>query len=93
MKLEKLDRRHTGHEIFKYRVWMNGPQQDRITEFLTLREWCWDTWGAACERDIERNFPFNPVWSWHHDENAAWGNLYIYLSDDAALSMFKLKWM
>lgn len=93
MKLEKLDGRHTGHEIFKYRIWMNGPQQDRTTEFLNLRQWCWDTWGPGCERDIQRQVFLNPHWAWHHDENAAWGNLYIYLADDQALTLFKLKWM
>ena len=100
LKLEKLDGRHKGYGPFKYRIWVNGPASDRIWNFTDLREWCWQVWGSSCERDIYMFGYYNQDqkiqnehWAWHYDRDARSGNLFIYLTNDEALSFFKLKWM
>lgn len=100
LRVEKLDHRHRGKAHFEYRIWINGPQAERLSSFIEIRKWCWDTWGAACEREIHTavksldiKADVNPHWAFHAEKDASYGNLYIYLSGNQELTLFKLKWM
>ena len=94
LKLETLDGRHSGNYYFKYRVWVHGT--DRVRDFIQIRNWCWEVWGASAERDFFITLSYmtdkihNEHWAWHTDPN---GHVYIYLTDNQALAFFKLKWM
>ena len=93
IKIEPLDRRHSGNLRFSHRVWIYG--EDRIENFNTIRNWCWEVWGPSCERDDAiklfhaKNPLHNPQWAWYTDAFER----YIYLVDDQALAFFKLKWL
>jgi hypothetical protein len=91
--LQGLDKRFAGHQHFKHRAEIAGHQQYRIEEFNKIRTWCWETWGAGCERDSQVAYHFNSQWAWHVTGNSLDGPCFIYLIDDQALSLFCLKWI
>ena len=88
----KLDRRFKGYNDFKYAidpVW--GPPShmqvmyDR--SFITLRTWCWATWGPSLEMYLsEYN---NTHWVWDSENNRR----RIYLRGDEELMLFRLKFV
>jgi hypothetical protein len=98
--IRKTDKRHTGSEQFAYllEVKSNPGKFDRaarIAEFDQLRQWCWNTWGASCDREHwitmkhQDRFPVNPHWCWHTD----FDNYKIYLRTEKEANWFKLKWL
>lgn len=90
LKIQKLDKRFAGYLDFQYRVNFVGYRQDRISNFLKIREWCWTNWGPGCERNFCEESIHKPVpWAWHNEGY----NDYIYLKDDALLTHFQLTWM
>lgn len=91
--ITKLDRRHSGHWHFKYRVeFHRNPGINKQLIFCDVRNWCDDTYGHSCERDIVGNLPDpKPVWAWHSDFDS--GRYWIFLKDDTELSLFQLKFV
>lgn len=100
-KVQKLDKRHNAHQFFSHRIetstvyWRNGPGE-KYEEFLELRQWCWETFGISCERDLYShlwyrggNKIYNKFWAWHFSgtDDAA----YIYLTEEG-YTHYKLKW-
>lgn len=91
LSVQTLDKRHAYNQSFKYRVQIiGGTITPRIDKFLELRNWCWETFGPAAERDIEY---FDNNWAWHSDRNRDYSNLFIYFTSDRELTLFKLKWI
>lgn len=96
-KLSRLDGRFAGSEVFKYRLKITGYRSDRISRFIELRTWCWESWGPSCERDLfldhyydNNKTLFNKYWAWQsNDPNDCF---YIYFIDDGAAGYYKLKW-
>ena len=88
---EKLDRRHNGYDRFSHRVEVRNliNRFERDSEFVKVREWCWDNYGPSCERDFRMYKP-DTKWSWHVSQTH--GTCYIYLSGDTELTHFTLKW-
>jgi len=94
-KIEKLDGRHKGNSSFTHRAVVLGLTADRFIDFLTLREWCWNTWGPSCEREIYLNTHFNKIknnsWAWHYNDD--YNECCIYLTGSKELELFTLKWL
>lgn len=97
--VSKLDTRFAGHRHLKYRIKLLGDYTVRYDQYIQIRNWCWDTWGSSCERDIlielaDKDESFIRRWSWHAEKyNKRFYDLYIYLATDQEYVMFKLKWM
>ncbi len=99
LTIKKTDKRHTGYDEFGYVVDVQPPslgrRTERILDFLEIRQWCWETLGASCEREhwLELNAKkagtLNQRWCWHTD----FGNFKIYIRTEADVNWFKLKWM
>ena len=91
-KVQKLDRRHTGHQVFKYYVEPAGHYIDSIDTLNIWREWAWATWGPGAERDVAARLAVTErreyQWAWDTEH----GNCRIYLKTDAELSWFSLRW-
>jgi hypothetical protein len=85
MKIRKLDRRHNGHEFFKYYVQFSfiNPEQ-----FIEHRNWCWQTWGPSCELEFHSKQTIKPKWAWLSDQYS----IRIYLESDSEYSWYILKW-
>ncbi len=90
--LTKLDGRHTGTQNFKYRVEVRGPRDERVLQFVELREWCTQTWGRGVEREFA-NLVKCANWGWHTGRDILYDSLFIYLVNDEDIALFKLKWM
>ena len=96
-KLEKLDGRHKGSSLFTHRAVVQGSKKlEKYKDFLKLRQWCWETWGPSCEREIYIPLALNNIddrpygWAWHYGDN--YTECYIYLSGSKQLELFSLKW-
>ena len=79
LKFKKLDRRHTGYGYFEYYItiaqWSYTLNQKVLNavDFNRFRDWCNDTWGNSCERDIYlhlannaplEDYTLNAQWAW-----------------------------
>lgn len=62
-KFQKLDKRHKGHEYFKYYVQIDAPVANynsfrfndllsKVGTFLDMREQCWRAYGSGQELEI-----------------------------------------
>lgn len=95
----KLDTRFAGHQHFKYRVKILGDYVVRYSQYIEIRNWCWETWGSSCERDIlielaDKDESFIRTWSWHAEKyNKRFYEFYIYFATDQEYALFKLKWI
>jgi|APCry1669188970_1035186.scaffolds.fasta_scaffold120183_2 hypothetical protein len=89
-KLEQLDGRHSGHRIYTHRVWIHGTGVDRKRDYVQAREWCWETFGPGCERDLVwYNNSSSYSWAFHYDIRQE--SVYIYLKKEL-LTAFLLRW-
>lgn len=97
IKLEKLDRRHTGHSLFKFRAYIIGRHDGN--KFAEIRNALWEAYGPSSERDLNgwcgpNGTQINPHWAWHIETTSAGSfHYYLYLTSDEEASFFKLKWM
>jgi len=89
-RLSKLDGRYAGNREFSHRVSFVGEWRDRSEQFVKMREWCWEMFGAGVERNLVYCKP-NTRWAWHIDESPTTA-YYIYLKEES-LTHFQLKWM
>ena len=89
--IEKLDGRHNASLVFTHRAWIRGTgHAERKQNFIQMREWCWETFGPGCERDLVwYNGNITYSWAFHYDQRQ--GSLYIYLKEEL-LTAFLLKW-
>ena len=99
-RIDRTDRRHTGHEEFKWCVkaigdWRNHNQIDKLSSLFELREWAWTTWGPSCERDFwlyilryDPDYALNTHWCWHTEHRET----KLYLRTDKEANWFKLRW-
>jgi hypothetical protein len=86
-KIVRLDRRHKGHNSFRYYVSSQSLyREEKILEFLELRKWAWETFGPGLERDYSSYSP-ESVWGWHDEYSSP----RIYFKDDKELNWFKLR--
>ena len=101
--VETLDGRHTGHELWKYRLYvtqflLNQFSNERFRYYHVLRTWMAEQYGPSCERDfytttahaLKGHEIFDPPWCWHVDREKSY--LYIYVKSDEVLSNIQLKW-
>lgn len=100
VKLVTLDKRHSGHEHWKYYVQRPRAQPFKESKqvFHLWWEWCWQQWGSSKEMNTFDNDDLfdgvvcsNPHWSWQTDERT--NRCRIYLRGDAEASMFMLSWI
>jgi len=84
MKLIKLDGRYSGVRHWQYAVEFYGD----MAKMFEVRNWCWEIWGASCEREYWTKDPNpNQHWSWQCDK---YGKR-IYFKTDAEASMYLLR--
>lgn len=100
IEIRKTDKRHAGHSDFAFVLEVKrgvGSKFDRpamLAEFNAVRAWCWETYGASCDRehwltmDVNSRYPVNTHWCWHTEFN----ELKIYLATDKEANWAKLKW-
>lgn len=100
IQIRKTDKRHTGSAMFAYLIEVKSnpgkfDRAARIAEFNTIRNWCWETYGASSDREhwltmnADNRFPVNAHWCWHTEFN----ELKIYLATDKEANWAKLKWL
>ena len=91
LQLERLDGRHNASRVYTHRVWIRGSGAERKKMYIQLREWCWETFGPGCERDlIWYNDSSSYRWAFHFDQKSE--APYIYLKEEV-LTAFMLKWV
>jgi hypothetical protein len=91
LQLERLDGRHNASRVYTHRVWIYGSDFDSKKNYIDLREWCWETFGPGCERDlIWYNKSSSYRWAFHHSQKS--DSMYIYLKEEV-LTTFMLKWI
>jgi hypothetical protein len=100
--VEKLDKRHTGWHLWRYRLRVQNDFSTAKTHyknFHTLRAWMIEQYGLSAERDQYESIvnsckgyePFDPPWAWHIDRDYL-NNMYIYISNDEVLAHVTLRW-
>lgn len=84
-KIVTVDRRMNGYSFYKYRVDAeNDSVYNRNDNFVTIRNWCWATYGPSTELGFGCR---GNAWAWDSEYRAR----RIYLKGDEELTMFKLK--
>ena len=93
LQVETLDGRHALNTLFTHRVAVKGHERQK--DFVQLREWCWEMFGAGVERTLvwhvrEDDRTLRYRWCWHIDP-ANESNLYLYFREETA-SAFFIRW-
>jgi hypothetical protein len=102
-QVERLDKRHTGHWLWRYRLRIHNDHyqsKSSYKNFHQLRSWMIEQYGVSCERDSYEHTViackghefFEPLYCWHVDRDYP-NTSYIYVKDDAVLSNITLKWV
>jgi len=92
MKIRKIDKRN---ELFGDFVWQITMT---VEEFLSVRDWCYDTWGSTVEYHWwHKHGPKRNAVMWSFDSRPynKHSNIKfpaIYLRSDKELALFNLKW-
>jgi hypothetical protein len=103
--ITKLDRRHAWHNQFAYMIefkkrsdWAVGRDATGVLEFDRCRKWFNEAWGWSQDVETRDEMLKTMIKAGHPDDiNRFWsysiryGEYRIYVND-AALTMFKLKW-
>jgi len=101
--VEKLDKRHTGHLLWQYRLRIQNNLQEAKSQyknFHILRSWMIEQYGVSSERDTYTDILmackgselFDSPWCWHVDKDYP-NNLYIYTRNREVLSHITLRWI
>lgn len=102
VNIKKMDKRHTGNQYFNYlatiprhiRVGLK-PRYQHVMDFVELRMWCWENFGASCEYSeyallTDDNIDCNPRWCWmtngHHIDSR------ILILNQADVNWLTLRW-
>lgn len=93
----KLDKRHSGNQLFNYRIEFNGDYRSRHENYCLIRQWCWNTFGPSLERDLYLKYStsvfgniMEPVWCFHYDHG--FDRALVYLKGDKETTLLLLKW-
>jgi hypothetical protein len=93
MKFYKQDARHNHHQLFPYAVSFHFSTEGR-TQFLDLRQWCWNTWGPGIETWLHQPFWHSEItdhsWGWLSDQKSY--RLRILFKSPEQFTLAKLKW-
>lgn len=89
-KITKLDRRYTGHQMFKYRV---HPFPQKLSHFHpVVREsfrkalwWSWEQWGPSVPLHMINNED-DFLWTWNSEDYRK----HIFFKGDEQLTLFVL---
>jgi hypothetical protein len=87
MKVVKLTRQYNGYGFFTHRVEFIGHVDTRVRQWIRVRNWLWNQFGASAEQPMARAHYFDgvkPKWAWDSEKSA------IYLEQEA-YTMFSLK--
>ena len=65
-RIQKLDRRMNGYELFSHKidVYFND-------DFLKIRAWCFEAFGTACELELfqlNQHLGLGYSWAWRSDD-------------------------
>jgi len=104
-KITKLNKRYTWHEHFSHRVEIIRPasrmtvnDHDRNSNFVMLRQWCWDNFGPSVEtiywdklKNSHQAHLSNEKWAWYVNVHDGY-RTFLYFADETALFFFKLNW-
>lgn len=104
LEVVRLDKRWTGHRQFRYCINFieyTSTRNHRLRLFNKIRDWCVESWGMSCERDVYGilaedlskvglDTPLNAHWAWHSDLNT--GAFRFYLKTDKEVEFFMLRW-
>lgn len=85
MRTSKQDRRHTGHDMYKYAATFRYAEADK---FVEVRNWCWATWGPSCELEFMHKMPKLLPWCWISDNYRT----RILFETEKEYNWFCLKW-
>ena len=89
MLIQKLDNRFRGHEFFEFAIVF---RVEEIPQFVTAREWCWETMGPSTE--LENHWVnTNHDWAWECNVSTVRPTARIYLKSNKELVYFNLKWL
>lgn len=86
MKVKKLDKRMSGHDLFKYQI--SFVRRD-AAKFVNIRSWCWQQWGPSSELEFVYALEEHPRWAWISD----YGRCRILFQSDKECSWYTLKWI
>lgn len=100
IQLTTLDGRYLGHEVFNYSITLRY-NVDSETDFVKVREWCWNVFGPSREIDLCLDPRYNqalgdPRWSWHSPRTSYMNSRprpRIYLATDREAAEFLLRWV
>ena len=92
-QITKLDRRHTGYDMFEYYVTpvFYSKLIDKL-DYQSWRVWCWDTWGPGMERCMALEFgrdQHDTRWSWYSPNGL---KPRLYFKSQKEFNWFHLKW-
>lgn len=94
-KIKKIDARYNGSGYFTHVIDYFGKYNESLS-FQQHRAWFWESFGPSCEIEAFMRFgrlhdePIDCIsgrWAW----NTEYGNRKIYVSDEATLAFFTLK--
>lgn len=89
-KIIKLDRRHKGNGVFDYFIDFLAARQlpidKRNEDFVTIRNWCWESWGPSQELDWV-GWDTGTRWAWWREP----GRASIYFNEPE-LAAYLLQW-
>ena len=91
-KATRMDKRHSGHQQFKWYISQqrtaSGSWNEFLREFAKRRQWCWATYGAGCDRDEAWGMDPVPTWAWLSNDQKGYR---FYFAKDEQLQWFLLK--
>jgi len=91
-RARKIDNRNQMFGYMDYQVICSLP------EFFDARDWCWEQWGPGIEYEHFRNHMNYTgqtkywVWDCTKYQGSSINNGKIYLKDEHAMTLFKLRW-
>lgn len=102
-KITKLNKRNTWYQHFSHRVELKRHYNDHklyehTTNFIMLRQWCWDNFGPSVEtmyweqlQVTDQAHLANNKWAWYVNTHDGY-RTFLYFADETALFFFKLNW-
>ena len=86
------DKRNQLYGFIKYQIVCSLPW------FFEARDWCWEQWGSGIEYEHFHNHILHTgqvkIWAWDCNkyQGTTLHNGKLYLPDDDALTLFRLRW-
>ena len=102
--VEKLNKRYNGSKWFQYRLKIEPLGNhyeiypERASNFLLIRNWCWETWGPSSELEMYGVASDKSLrsdhWAWryiNYGSRAGALESFIYIAGEKELSLLTLK--